>query len=337
MRAAPAATGLALALLVGCTAEEAPPEIATTATGVASYARDRAMVFHGTDQLVDSPRLFAPAGAMVLLEDWEEVSPPPAPVPAAIYLPSCSTPAAPPEHIPFLMDRGVAVVVPKLGGLGCVDPEDSFGNLRAEIEDLAWILRDDVPWIADDRVYLVGHSVGADLATSFATPGIFKGVIGISAACTFGVNEATPTLTFRALDDPVLAIRQTRCTALDASPNALHLEFAGSDHVMRLTSGDDGGRRLVRSAIAQFMGVGAAPAAPAIADADALDLQQLSSPVEAAEGGDPAPSDAPARDAPAVDERLLGEAPEEPAGPTPTASDGEMLFLPTLNLPAGQL
>jgi hypothetical protein len=339
---------LLLALgLAACGPEGAPPDVRSV--GVATDATARARVLGGAEG-GQAARLYSPARGPVPLVEWASLPAPAAPVPAVIYLPACSTPAAPRDHIPYLQRQGVAVLVPALGGLGCVDPEMSFNNVRVEIQRLAEATAA-VPWIDGERLYLMGHSIGADLATSFDEPGVFRGVIGLAAVCTFGVDPNTPTLTFRALDDPVLAIRRTRCTQF-ASPNALHLEFAGNDHVMRLRDEGGGGSQLMARAIAEFIGAGQGGAATTIADSDARDLQQVAAPTTAppeAVAADEAvpqpavtavPAAAPVRDTPAYDAGSVSETPPSnaaDAAPTspPTADAGEVIFMPSLSLPPG--
>lgn len=314
-----------LLLLAACAADDAPPEIGTVGAAAGTVAL---RTLESGPIEVGSASLYAPSRGPVRLADWAALPAPAAPVPGVVYLPSCSTPAAPRDHIPFFQRQGVAVVVPSLGGFGCVEPDMSFERIEVEIERVAEAFGT-LPWVDAGRLYLVGHSVGADAATSFDQVGVFQGVIGLAAACTFGVNERIPTLTFRALDDPVLAIRSTRCTMFD-SPNALHLEFAGRDHVMRLADGANGSRRLVGRAMAQFIGVADQPAAPTIAEADAMDLQQLSPSIPTATAPPPpAPLEGVVRDVPAFDD---GPA---PTAPTPATADAEVIFLPSLSLPGG--
>ncbi|TVQ31542.1 MAG: hypothetical protein EA356_14120 [Geminicoccaceae bacterium] len=243
---------LALALLAGaCAPYGAPPE--TGVVGVASYASERARAFHGGNPPPGTAMLYVPGEAPVALADWRQVEAPLQPAPAVVYLPACSTPAAPRDHVPFLQQHGIVVVIPSLRGLGCVDMDESFPAMALEVRDLAEVLGQ-VPWLDRDRLFLMGHSLGADIATAFDRPGTYAGTIGLAAACTFGVGERIPTLTVRATEDPVLAVRRTRCADL-ATADAEHLEVEGGDHVLRLTTRPAPNADVVGPKLTAFLGV----------------------------------------------------------------------------------
>lgn len=198
------------------------------------------------------------------------------PVKAAVYVPECASPAAPADHVAHLQGLGLAVAVPSLGGDRCVTPTEHLGTLHDEIERVAGELAA-LDWIDGDALYLVGHGVGADVVSTFTEAGVFAGMVGFAAACPFGVQNVTPMLTFRALDDPVLRNRGTRCSEFD-SPNAIHLEFSGSEHVLRLGPGaadGAGARELMRRALRAFLGVGEGEGPAALSEGDRLDLRQL--------------------------------------------------------------
>ncbi len=240
--------GAALAL-GACAVDDTPPEAA--AVGVASDASERARAFHGGADPVGTPMLYVPGRAPASLGGWRALPAPDAPMPLVVYLPACSAPAAPRDHIPFLLRHGVAVLVPGLRRLGCVDAEASFSAMRVDLRRAAEAARD-IPWIDRDRIYLMGHSVGADLATSVDRPTLFAGTVGLAAACTFGVAERIPTLTFRSTDDPVLAVRRTSCADLTGA-NLTHLELPGTDHVMRLGAAPIGGGPPIGATIVAFL------------------------------------------------------------------------------------
>ena len=199
-----------------------------------------------------------------------------APVTAAVYVPECASPAAPADHVAHLQSLGLAVAVPRLGGDRCVVPTEHLGTVHDELEAVAADLAD-LDWIDGDALFLIGHGFGADVVSTYTEAGVFKGLVGFAAACPFGVQKVTPILTFRALDDPVLRNRGTRCAQFE-TPNGLHLEFSGSDHVMRLGPGaaeGTGARELMRRALRAFLGVGEGGGPDAITERDELDLRQL--------------------------------------------------------------
>jgi hypothetical protein len=198
------------------------------------------------------------------------------PVRAAVYVPECASPAAPADHVAHLQGLGLAVAVPRLGGDRCAKPREHLGTLHDEIERVAGELAA-LDWIDGDALYLIGHGFGADVASTFTAEGVFAGIVGFAAACPFGVQNVTPMLTFRALDDPVLRNRGTRCSEFQ-SPNAIHLEFSGSEHVLRLSPGaadGAGARELMRRTLRVFLGLGEGEGAGAISQGDELDLRQL--------------------------------------------------------------
>jgi hypothetical protein len=295
---------------------------------------------------VADAELYAPSRGPERLADWQRLPAPATPVPAVVYVPGCSTDLAQRDHVPFLQSQGVAVVVPTLDDAGCAHPEAPFNVMHAEISAIAVRLAE-IPWIDPGRLYLMGHAVGSDVATTYPPAGDFAGVVALAAACPMGVQDAVPTLTFRALDDPVLANRGTRCAEYD-SPNSLHLEFAGSDHVMRLQpgAGPSDARALVRRAVIAFLGVSEGPAAPTIADADAGDLRQIGvAPASVPAAAAPTATPAPIRDVPAFEPSLLPQAAPAVASPAPVSEpaptaiegprtpEGEPIFLPSLRLP----
>jgi hypothetical protein len=198
------------------------------------------------------------------------------PVKAAVYVPECASPAAPADHVAYLQSLGLAVAIPSLGGDRCVTPTEHLGTLHEEIERVAGDLAT-LGWVDGEALYLVGHGVGADVVSTFTEAGVFEGMVGFAAACPFGVQTVTPILTFRALDDPVLRNRGTRCSEFQ-SPNAVHLEFSGSEHVLRLSPGaaeGAGARELMRRSLRAFLGVGDGAAPGAVGERDELDLRQL--------------------------------------------------------------
>ena len=222
-------------------------------------------------------QLYTPTrGPFQLPEAAAATAPDGAPVKAAVYVPECASPAAPADHIAHLQSLGLAVAVPALGGDRCATPGEHLGTLHDEIEQVAADLGG-LDWIDDERLYLIGHGVGADVVSTYTAEGVFDGMVGFAAACPFGVQKVTPILTFRALDDPVLRNRGTRCSEFP-SPNGLHLEFSGSDHVMRLGPGaadGAGARELMRRSLRAFLGVGEGGGPAAITERDELDLRQL--------------------------------------------------------------
>lgn len=296
------------------------------------------------------------------------------PIKAAVYIPECASPRAPADHVAYLQSLGMAVAIPLLGGDQCVMPGDRLGTVHNQIDLVAEELRA-VPWIRSDALYLVGHGVGADVASTYTRSGTFKGLIGLAAACPFGVQNVTPMLTFRALDDPVLRNRGTRCTQFP-NANTMHVEFSGSDHTLRLhavgrDSEDNAARALMRNTIARF--IDAEDARTTIAERDEADLRQLgataAAPVRQAETEAEAEPEAAAvetatppvaaddtttMDAPAAAAATETPEPEtsEPATPTavereapaavarttaePAAPRPGVLYLPTLQLPPGR-
>ncbi len=259
-------------------------------------------------------QLYSPTRGPVALADAGELEVPTAPVKAVVYVPECASPQAPPDHVAYFQSLGLAVAIPHLGGDLCVVPTDRLGTVHNELERLATALAS-VPWIDGDGLYLVGHGSGADVASTYTREEPFKGLIGLAAACPFGIQNVTPMLTFRALDDPVLANRGTRCTEFQP-PNAMHLEFTGRDHTMRLHDvGDDqDARRLMRNAIARFIDAGAPVVT--VAERDAADVEQLGS----AEAAGAEPEAAPAataegEDAAVAEDGALAEEPAAEPGP----------------------
>jgi len=221
-------------------------------------------------------QLFTPErGPFDLPEAATAPAPAGAPVKAAVYVPECASPAAPADHVAHLQSLGLAVAVPALGGDRCAEPGEHLGTLHDEIERVADELAA-LEWIDGDALYLVGHGVGADVVSTFTTAGVFEGMVGFAAACPFGIQNVTPILTFRALDDPVLRNRGTRCSQFDA-PNAVNVEFGGSEHVLRLSPQAAGGaevRALMRRTLRTFLGV-AEGEGDALSEGDQLDLRQL--------------------------------------------------------------
>lgn len=198
------------------------------------------------------------------------------PVKAAVYVPECASPAAPADHVAYLQSLGLAVAIPPLGGDRCATPGERLGTLHDEIRRVAADLAA-LAWIDGDALYLMGHGVGADVVSTFTTEGVFAGMVGFAAACPFGIQNVTPMLTFRALDDPVLRNRGTRCAQFQ-SPNALHLEFSGSEHVLRLSPGvadGAGARELMRRSLRAFLGLDDGALPTGLSERDALDLRQL--------------------------------------------------------------
>ncbi len=269
---------LALPLMSGCAGAQTPAPPASSAP-ITSREAVRAADFYMPDR-----------GPLRLDEARGLPAPAEAPLKAAVYVGECATPWAWPKHIAYLQSLGLAVVVPRFGGDRCVAPGDHLGTMHGKID----LVRDELvslPWIDAEQVFLVGHGAGADVASTYTRDGTFKGLVGLAAACPFGVQKVTPMLTFRALDDRVLANRGTRCTQY-SSPNALHIEFAGNDHVLALdTPAEPGGARaLMRDAIAAFMDAGGAAGAGApTAGTEAVEVAPASAPP------------GPVRDAPVVD------------------------------------
>ena len=225
---------------------------------------------------VTETSLYTPTRGPIPLADAASLVPPSnAPLKAAIYVPSCATPAARPDHVAYLQSLGLVVVVPSFDGDGCVVASDRLGSIHGEIDDVASTLTT-LPWVRDDALYLVGHGIGADVATTYTRADTFAGIVALAAACRFGIQNVTPILTFRALDDAVLSNRGTRCVEFTPA-NAFHIEFAGNDHVMRLSGHDGTGeaRTLMRNTIARFIDTD--EASETIAGRDAVDLQQLGS------------------------------------------------------------
>jgi len=194
----------------------------------------------------------------------------------AVYVPECASPGAPPDHIAHLQSLGLAVVVPSLGGDRCVVATDHLGSVHQELVSAADELAA-LGWAGEDELYLVGHGVGADVASTFTRDDVFKGIIGFAAACPFGVQNTTPMITFRALDDPVLRNRGSRCSDY-ATSNAMHVEFSGRDHFLRLGPNERdeaGARELIRRSLNGFMGLEGGVPAATIRERDRLDLRQL--------------------------------------------------------------
>ncbi len=196
---------------------------------------------------------YTPSRGPMALGSADNLAAPPEPLKAIVYVPECASPHAPPDHIEYFQSLGHAAVIPSFGGDQCVLPTDRLGTVHAEIDDVVDVLRQ-LPWVRDDAIYLVGHGVGADVASTYTKAGTFRGIIGIAAACPFGIQNNTPMLTLRALEDRVLANRGTRCSQY-ATENALHVEFSGSDHTLWLTklSTEPGTRQLLRNSIASFI------------------------------------------------------------------------------------
>ncbi|NBB71186.1 MAG: hypothetical protein GVY33_12840 [Alphaproteobacteria bacterium] len=221
-------------------------------------------------------QLFTPErGPFPLPEAATAPTPGGAPVKAAVYVPECASPAAPADHVAYLQSLGLAVAVPALGGDRCAQPREHLGTLHDEIERVAGELAA-LEWIDGDALYLVGHGVGADVVATFTSEGVFVGMVGFAAACPFGIQNVTPILTFRTLDDPVLRNRGTRCSQFDA-PNAVNVEFGGSEHVLRLSPQAAGGaevRALMRRTLRTFLGVTEGEG-EGLSDGDQLDLRQL--------------------------------------------------------------
>ncbi|MEO1090309.1 MAG: hypothetical protein AAFX81_06740 [Pseudomonadota bacterium] len=221
---------------------------------------------------------YAPGGGPVPLPRADSLRPSGGSVPAVVYVPSCSTPQSPDDHIPFLQELGVAVVVPNFGGENCVDQRVSYDLRHKEIARVGEVLSR-LRWIDQDRVYLMGHAIGADVVLIYPDREPYRAVIGLAAACPVGLNTELTALTFRGLEDPVLANRNTRCTTYGNS-NSLHLEFVSRDHMMRMTPSTPGGSpTLVGRAVAIFLGL-AEPGypmsgGPRLSDEDARDLRQL--------------------------------------------------------------
>ena len=246
----------------------------------AASADDRPTIGELVDE--EPPRLagqlFTPSGASHPLDRAASVPPPRdgVPVKAAVYVPECASPSVPPDHVTHLQTLGLAVAVPSLGGDRCVLPTERLGTLHREIKGVA----DDLAaldWVDGDALFLIGHGVGADVVSTFTAEGVFRGMVGFAAACPFGIQNVTPMVTFRALDDPVLRNRGTRCSQF-AARNVVHLEFAGSEHALRLGPGAPeagGGRELMRRALAAFLGVGEVAGGGGLSEEDALDLRQL--------------------------------------------------------------
>jgi hypothetical protein len=251
---------------------------AVLAVAAAAAQSDRPTI---GDLVPDAParldgQLFTPErGPFALPQAGAAPAPAGAPVRAAVYVPECATPAAPADHVAHFQGLGLAVAVPALGGDRCVVPGEHLGTLHDEIERVAADLAA-IDWIDGDALYLVGHGFGADVVSTFTTEGVFAGMVGFAAACPFGMQTVTPMLTFRALDDPVLRNRGTRCSQFDA-PNAVNVEFAGSEHVLRLSPEAAGGaevRALMRRTLRIFLGLGEGEGGT-ISEEDRLDLRQL--------------------------------------------------------------
>lgn len=243
---------VAAAGLSACTVDDRPPTVATV--GVATEASERARAFHGGADPVGTPMLYVAGRAPASLDGWQALPVPAEPLPLVVYLPACSSPSAARDHIPFLQRQGVAVLVPSLRRFGCVDAEASFTAMRVEVRRATEAARD-IPWIDEDRVYLMGHSVGADLAMTIDRPLLVTGTVGLAAACTFGSAPRIPTLAFRAADDPVLAVRRTNCADV-VGPNLAYVEVPGDDHVLRLGTDDARRAEPIAPRIAAFIGGG---------------------------------------------------------------------------------
>ncbi len=231
--------------------------------------------------LVDEPPelgtvFYTPAGGPLPPTDAARApAPSGAPVKAAVYVPECATLPAAADHVAYLQRLGLAVAVPALGGDRCVKPTEHLGTLHAEITEVAGEFAA-LAWVDGDDLFLIGHGVGADVVSTFTRAGVFEGMVGFAAACPFGVQNTTPMLTFRTLDDPVLRNRGTRCSQF-RTENTMHLEFAGRDHVLRL--GPDAkpseARDVIRRALGAFLGVSGDGPAATIREGDELDLRQL--------------------------------------------------------------
>lgn len=249
--------GLAGLLLAACATQSSPPP-----PTVETFGR-----LNPDGARVTSPQLYVPGERPVALSNWRNATPAEEPIRAVVYVGQCNTWESIDDHLSFLLSQGHAVVLPAYNGQTCVIPEYPTRSVQRQI-GVAIATLQDIPWVDQEHIYLMGHGVGSDSAVTYPDEGAFDGIVGLAAACPYGQQEHTPLMTFRANDDLVLANRNSTCSEVDSS-NTLHVDFDGGDHYMLLARpGNNEGRRYIRAAVASFLNQGKEAPASAVADGE---------------------------------------------------------------------